>query len=106
MPSAAYVDLARFLTARRRKDLLLPMASARAGMARAGRLAEVARRHADAAAATRLRAEALKQQAQFEHALHRVVDAIGDEPDGTDLVAGLMGGDHDRLLADRLLDGE
>jgi hypothetical protein len=105
MPSAAYRDLARFLVGRHRRDLLMPLASAKAAHARAARLVGVAQRLADAAAATRLRAEALRQRASFEHALHRAIEAISDMDDGCGLVDGLLG-DDDRLLADRLLDDD
>jgi hypothetical protein len=105
MPSAAYRDLARFLVGQRRQDLLLPLASARAGMARAARLVEVARAHADAAGATRLRAEVLRQRAIAERAVFRIIECIGEEPDGAGLVDDLMGTDG-RTLAEILLDGE
>jgi hypothetical protein len=105
MPSHVYRDLARFLVGRHRRDLLMPLASARAGMARAGRLIEVARRHADAAAVRRLEIEAMKQRAAFDHALYRAIEAISDMDDGGGVVEGLMGGDG-RTLAEILLDGE
>jgi hypothetical protein len=89
----------------RRRDLLGPLADAYAAIARLAILIAAAQRHADAAAATRLRAESLRQRASFEHALHRVVEAISDESDGADLVSALLGDDGERLLADVLLDG-
>jgi hypothetical protein len=104
MATSAYTVLARHLVAMKRRDLLEPLASAYAAMLRLAILIEAAQRHADAEAATRLRAESLMQRAAFEHGLYRVVETIGDEPDGADLVSSLLGGDGERLLADVLLD--
>jgi hypothetical protein len=105
-PSRAYVDLARFLVGRHRRDLLLPLASAKAAYARAARLVDVARRHADAAAVRRLEIEAMKQRRAAERALFRIVEAIGEMDDSLVDDLGLMDGDGDgeRLLADILLD--
>jgi hypothetical protein len=106
MATRAYANLARYLVALHRRDLLTPLASALAAMARLAILIEVAQREADDANATRLRAESLKQRAAFEHGVHRVVEVICDEqPDGADLVAALLG-DGGRLLADELLGDE
>ena len=104
MASAAYVRLARHLTARHRHDLLLPLASARAGIARAVRLVGVARAHADAAAVRRLEIEAMRQRSEFEHALFHAIEAISEMDDGGGLVGALLG-DGDVLLADILVDG-
>jgi hypothetical protein len=106
MATRAYVQLAQYLIALHRRDLLTPLASALAAMVRLAILIEAARRAADAEAVTRLRADSMRQRAAFEHGLFRVVEAIGDEPDGADLVSALMGGDDERLLADVLLDDE
>lgn len=105
MPRAAYVELSRFLVGRHRRDLLTPLASARASMARTAILIDAARRHDDAAAVVRLKIESMKQRAAAERAVFRIIECIGEESDGGDLVAALMG-DGGELLADRLLDGE
>jgi hypothetical protein len=106
MATRAYVHLAQYLIALHRRDLLTPLASAYAAMLRLAILIEAAQREADAANATRLRAESLKQRAAFEHGVYRVVEVICDEqPDGADLVASLLG-DEGELLADSLLGDE
>jgi hypothetical protein len=104
--SSAYAALAHYLVARRRRDLLIPLAEAYATMAAIALLLEAAQRDADAAAATWLKAESLRQRAAFEHATFRIVEAVSEEPDGADLISTLLDGDDTRLLADILLDGE
>jgi hypothetical protein len=105
-PNRAYSDLRRHLVRHRRRDLLLPLQEAREAVAAVAVVLEFVRRDAGArparGAVSWLKAEALRRRAAFEHALYRVVEAIGDEPDGGDLVSSLLG-DDDRLLADILL---
>jgi hypothetical protein len=101
----AYGDLVRHLVARKRRDLIVPMASARTAVAALEVAIDIVARQPDARTATRrLKIEYLKQRRMFESAAFAAVEAISDEPDGSDLVSALMGEDGDRLLADILLD--
>jgi hypothetical protein len=100
MPSAAYVAMSRYLVALHRRDLLEPLASAYATIIRLAILIRQAEVDRDLDAARRLKAESMRQRARAEHAVHEIVEAIGDE--GSELVAGLLG--DDRTLAQILLD--
>jgi hypothetical protein len=86
-----YRSLVRHLVSRRRRDLVAPMARARTAVKSLAVALEIARRQADSGAATTwLKVESLRQRAAFEHALFHVVEAIGDESDGADLVEDLF----------------
>jgi hypothetical protein len=100
LPTPAFRAISLYLTAKQRRHELLPLASAIAALRILAALIEAAQ---DAAAATRLKAESLRERAQFERELRHVVEMIADEPDGADLVASLLG-DEGVLLADALLD--
>jgi hypothetical protein len=104
-PNRVYRDLTRHLVRRGRRDLLLPLIEARAAVVSLGAVIDLAERRAPGRTVVWLKTEALRRRAAFEHALYRVVEAISDEPDGSDVVSAIMGGDGDRLLADVLLDG-
>jgi hypothetical protein len=104
----AYRMLARRVKELRRHDfldLLVPVVGAADAVCTLDQLIARAEAHGDTASARRLKAESLRQRAALDHAVFRVIEAISDEPDGTDLISALMGGDDDRLLADVLLDG-
>jgi hypothetical protein len=83
-------------------DVLLPVAGAADAVATLERLAARAEAAGDLADARRLKVEALRARAAYDHAVHHVVEAIAEEPGGADLVSALMGGDG-RTLAEILL---
>jgi hypothetical protein len=101
--NAPYARLARRLRGLRREDLLSPVASAAGEVRALARMIERAEAAGDLASARALKIESMQQRAVYERAVHHVLEAIGDEPDGDDLVSALLG-TGDRLLADVLMD--
>jgi hypothetical protein len=84
------------------QDLLAPLASAAGEVRILGRLIEAAEESGAVADARRLKTESLIARGAFAHAAYRIVEAIGEDLGGSDLVAALLG-DGGRLLADELL---
>jgi hypothetical protein len=103
--NAPYARLARRLRGLRREDLLSPVASAAGEIRTLATMIERAERAGDIDRARLLKCESMKCRAVYERAVHHVIEAIGDEPDGDDLVSALLG-TGERLLADQLLDDE